>query len=290
MNGYKAPRRQTALSQPLRPFALPILPFGRPRATNQAKEPERSRDVPSLRNRKNKIVVDSEDDYADDDDKEILLAQIGTGLRSRRKKIKMDEANERVQSSELPQPHRITRAAAKATSDIRETAEYLLSLGSSSCRFSPTEQNSPDARGLLLLAEAAAWSEAPDGKVDKEQDAQARSPMFCEDEPDLVTLRESEWPDDDGDERDSIAPPRYSRRPKTSQQSRSSIEIQRTADDEPPEYKTRPTSETEELEELTTSSSPEVKQDSPGRQRLRELLRSSLRYRNENGEWRRLSC
>ncbi|MCJ1380291.1 hypothetical protein MMC17_003394 [Xylographa soralifera] len=140
------------------------------------------------RKRKRPVIEESEDDS------DVYITQNVRIEQRRQRRVNEDKANKRMRSTESIRPARLTRAAAKASSDIKETADFLLALGSSSPRSTilATEEDNRDEVGLMLLAEAVALTENPYVETTQGQDAQIHSPLFFEEEIDLVTLRGSE--------------------------------------------------------------------------------------------------
>ena len=82
----------------------------------------------------------------------------------------------------------------QVSSEIRETADFLLALGfpSPHSTILAADEENRDEVGLMLLAEAVALAEIPSAETNQGQSAQIHSPLFVAEEVDLVTLRGSE--------------------------------------------------------------------------------------------------
>ena len=171
----------------------------------------------------------------------------------------------------------------QASSDIKETAVYLLALGSSSphsTTFAP-EENNRDEVGLMLLAEAVALTENSHAETTQDQDAQIHSPLFFEEETDLVTLRGSEVVTERESSVDNTDTPRTARRDLHREpQLRSGERLQL------PGARVAPAVLTYSLP-LDTEVTY-VPRNTTVSQRLRDLYRSSLVVKGPSGSMRRL--
>ncbi|MCJ1430779.1 hypothetical protein MMC27_000129 [Xylographa pallens] len=184
------PRKWSGPSSPTLPLPQPISPEFRASPENyQDAQPERVQSLPPPRRKRKRQVIEDSDDESD-----VYITQNVQIEQRKQRRINEDKANKRVRSAEVITPARRTRAAAKASSDIKETADFLLALGLSSPHSTTLaiEEDNRDEVGLMLLAEAVALAEDSHVETTQEQDAQIHSPLFFEEETDLVTLRGSE--------------------------------------------------------------------------------------------------
>ncbi|MCJ1397437.1 hypothetical protein MMC11_000630 [Xylographa trunciseda] len=274
------PRRWTGASPPISALPEPVSPGSQTSlGTNQDAQPERVQSLPSPRKRRKRQVVEDSDDESD------AYATQNVRVEKRRKTgIKEVKAIKRARSAEDTRTSRVTRAAAKAFSDIRESADFLLALGSSSPHSTTLAigEGNRDELGLMLLAEAAALTGSPRLETNQGHDAQVHSPLFFDEDTDLVTLRGSEVATEretSVENRDTpqTARRRPRRKPQTSVGERLQVSEPRVA---PAVLTYRLPLE---LTELTYAS-----QSATGSQRLRDLYQSALVVKGLSGKTRPL--
>ncbi|MCJ1387557.1 hypothetical protein MMC18_000400 [Xylographa bjoerkii] len=279
------PRKWNGDSSPTSAAPEPVSPSSRKDVeTERRAQPIRVQSLPSSTKRRKRQIIEESDDEDD------LYVTQNVRIEHRGQKGNKDEKlNKRMRSAEDVKPARVTRAAAKASSDIRETADFLLALGSSSPHSTTLliGEDNRDELGLMLLAEAAALTESPHLDTIQGQDAQVHSPLFFEEEVDLVTLRGSEVATERETSVDDTNTPRaisrnLGRKPQISSGERLQV----------PNVRVVPTVLTYslplELIEVTYASISQGNTGGSGSQRLTDLYQSSLVVKGQSGRMRPL--